>query len=96
MLKANQVIVDFLEVSEIKGKVEFIRVKIEIIKVLNFTQVKEMNLELKEIEAKVECIDERVDLLTELPSLNNLTLMPPPGLLSQKPNLIESKNQFLQ
>ena len=54
-------------------KVEFIGVKIEIIKVLNFTQVMEMNLGLKEIEAEVECIGVKVSLLTELPSLNNST-----------------------
>jgi hypothetical protein len=40
---------------------------------------------------KVECINERVNLLTELPSVLNLTLMPPPRATfsKTKPNRIK-------
>ena len=72
-LITNQVMVTLFRLRLKVEKVEFIGVKIEIIKVLNFTQVMEMNLGLKEIEAEVECIGVKVSLLTELPSLNNST-----------------------
>ena len=36
-------------------------------------QAKEMNLRLNEMKAKVECIGVKVNLLTELPYLDNST-----------------------